>query len=190
MSDMRIVGPKNTPLLVDKNGRAWVLSEEHDVLLAHAFRGKAYHVLAEVNLTDTSLTPLLFFGNDDNTDDRVMVMETAVISADANVHVEIFVGESYTSGGGNATIVNLNRGVTTDPDVTVKDASTAALVLGGTGAETHSLYVGAYAPTKLNLDVVLPKSKSLSIKAEGANTNKVRVHIYFFLADLPSSLVC
>jgi len=185
MSDMRKVGGrKNTPQVVGNDGRAWVQALTHEAFFHAGLRGDAYSVLTEVDLTDGLLTPLSWIQNNDTALDsgheRLCVINELVISADANVHLEVFLAEGYTSGGADKIPLNINRGSTRKAQVTVKDGSSAPLVLDGLGSETQSLFIAGYAPYTHPVNILLPSTKTLAVKAMGAAGNKVRVEMNLF----------
>jgi len=189
MSNMRIVGGnQDTPVRVSYDGKMVATSTCWSPIQMATFKGDAFHLLAETTLTDSSITPMLWVQNDDtviiNNQDRLMVIDGAVFSADADVHFETFLDETYTSGGGTAKVMNLHRGMPgKDAPVTAKDGSTA-LVLGNDGTEVMSSFVGGSRPHTNHLGFFLPKGKTLSIRAQGANTNQCRVEFIFYFVPV------
>lgn len=192
MSNVTQIDPlHSTRRRVTRHGQAITLATIHSAMLHHALEGDAYHVLTEVDLADGTMTPLAHVENQDSTRvhgaKRILSIGEFKFSQDANIHYEIFVGAGdYTSGGTDAVVRSLHRGASTDDvAVQIKDAATTPLVLDTTKHdEVESLFVSANAPYKMNDWWLLPKGKTLSIKAQGAAANKCRVMFrMFFLKE-------
>jgi len=190
MSDVRIKGGRrDTPVIVNEDGRILSTAISWSPVDEATVTGNGYRLFTEVTLTGSTATPLLWVQNDDDSITRgqtkVMIVDGALFSADADVYFEVFVDETYTSGGGSASIVNLNRALRSKAaPVTARDGS-AALVLGNDGEELSGFFVGANSSVHHSLRLSVPKGNTVSVYATGANTNKCRVNLlfYFIAAD-------
>ena len=189
--DTRIFGGRrNRAAIVSEAGRLHTLAVSHTPQFHHALREEAYFALTEVDLTDGTLTPVAWLRNDDqstpNGDPRLLIVDSIEVSADANIRIEAFVDEGYTSGGTDRVPVNAHRGSSMAAQATIKDASGAALVLDSTGTKIVDVFVGSYATSKHTCDLLLPKSGTMSLKAQGAAGNKVRIGLSFYYVVLSS----
>lgn len=183
-----IGGKANTPAVVDHHGHLHVNAIQRTQIADASWDGDAYRILAEVDLTDTSNTPMFWLRNDRSGKSfgakPHMVIDRMVVSADANVHVELWMDHDYTSGGGTVTLHPLNRGESASADATAKDGTIALVLDASSAAELQSLFIGAYAPYVENFGgrLLLPKDKALAVYAQGAAANKVRIEMDFFWA--------
>lgn len=190
MSTQIVGGRRNNPMNIGVDGRARVLSIRQTSEFNAALNESAYHLLAEVNLIDSSLTPLLYLKNTvtgfKSGAEQVLCIQEIIFSGDANLHYEIFTDETYTSGGTSVAPINKFIGSTRHAQATIYDNSSNNLVLAGDGAETDSLFIGANTSFVYDFHgaYVLRGQRSISIKVEGANTNKARIGLNFFYLPL------
>jgi len=168
--------------LVDDHGRIATKSITVSHMAHHAtYHKNAYFAVFETTLAGTSLTNCAFLLNNDvGTDVEIY---DVVISSDANIEISTCVKDTYTSGGAAILATNTNLGVSTTPSVeSYEGGASADLVLSTTNSkEIDGAFIGAHRPIDMNYDgaLVLTYRKSLTMKATGAATDKVKVTIVF-----------
>jgi len=177
--DSRIMGPKNNPAIVTPNGALLTHAISYDARSQALMYGSAFAVLTEVTLTDTAKTPLMWLRNEDLRADYLFVLDKVIYSANANVYVEMEVGNAYTSGGADATPSNLNGKLSSvEAAVTVKKNTTDDLVLGA-GLPFSKMYLGANSTFPAETLIAIPNGVAGAIFATGAAGNHVTASLLF-----------
>jgi len=168
---------------VDDHGRLFVKSNHVSHMSHHATYHKNAYIkeynttLADANETITAL----LYNNSSATDLEIYWLN---ITSDSNVTISIYIGgESFVSGGNQLTAVNTNTGTNVQSSAAVlyEGGSSADLVVTGDTNEIDGAFIGAYDKERIDYEggIVITYKKSLSIHAEGAASDKIKISIAF-----------
>ena len=182
MSDIRVKGgsPVESVWKIDEKGRGRILAVTHDALLQHSLDETTFSIHKGITLPDSNLTELLYWRNDDT--GNMLVVVNCVISSSANVEVQVFCDEAYTSGGVDITPLNLNRGSSKDATSLAKENSSDDIVLSG-GQQCNGLFIGANRPVIVPIGMILTAGKAVTVKAKGALNDVVCAELVAFFGS-------
>lgn len=177
--------------LVDDHGRLFVRSNHVSHLSHHSTSHKnAYIEKFETTLAGASETHCALITNDDPSKD--IEIYAVRISADANIEATLCVNDVYISGGNEIDPVNFNLSTNIIPTVTSYEGGSAGdlAVDSVNEKEIDSMFILANSPNREDLEgaLVIPFSKSLSIKVIGVATNRIKVTITYALHNAGTEL--
>jgi len=171
---------------VDDHGRLSVKSSFISHMSHHATCHKnSYMTVHNTTLQGTSETPCVLLLNSDPTKD--LELYWVRVSSTAAVEVNMYSGNTYTSGGTEITYTNLNLGTPNSSVVTAYEGGASGdLVLDTT---VNNLLDGGYInansqnPGDYEGGVVLPFSQSISFKVIGAASDKIKIMLAYALHE-------
>jgi len=167
---------------VDDHGRLYTKANIVSHMAHHAtYHKNGYILVFETTLGGSSETPAAFlYNNDANTDYELYWIRG---SADANVEMSAYYGNTYTSGGTTLTPVNSNAGAPNSiTPLAYSGGASADLVVDTTvNKQVDGGFLGAHQPIFSSYEggLVLPFQKGITFTVTGTNTDKVKLMLGF-----------
>ncbi|MEN8171414.1 MAG: hypothetical protein ABFS03_00890 [Chloroflexota bacterium] len=179
---------------VDDHGRLWVSANVIDHKQHHALYHKnMYIVTFNTTLPDANPTVLAFFKNLDGSKD--FEIYDVEVSSDANVELNWYFGDEYTSGGTAVEPINTNRGsgatLGVNTALAYEGGSAGDLLMTTTDRELfHKMWLGAYDAHSEGFDgsLIFTNNTTASMTATGVTGDEISVTVYLAWHDAGTEL--
>lgn len=184
-------GIESNKVEVDNHGRLYTKAN----VISHMSHHAAYHKNGfiknfDCTLAGTSATNIAYLNC--NKADSEFEIYWLRISSDAAVKITLHKNETYSSGGSSVDMENTDFGSQiTSSAQAYEGGASANLTLGSTLAkEFDGFFLGANDLIDYTYDggIIIPFTKSMTIKATGAANDKVKVVIGFSIHGLGTKL--